>query len=298
MSAWISVRAKRCHMSSLPDLSSLTLNPHGDARSGVYCVPLGIYVPQTTPRALTPSRGLLAPDVGRDGKCLFHCISKLHNRTFGQYKTTVQVIEDVRAYLALKWELISASHGEKSDKATYLRSVGVRWGGPLEIDAACELYRVNIFEWVSIDAGRPDEQALNSAVLSARYHPAFGTKEQLKALPAWDIFWNNNHFRYLEKTTSKRIHDAAAQAGAPVERPKKPARKAPNMNDQLRQLAAERAERAERERAAPAVEDVCYTGPIPDPGDEATMRLIRELVAQEEQAERDAALARQLAYAL
>ena len=256
-------------MAAMPALSALTLSPHSklteDAPNDVYCLnrvgaqQIGIYMPQTEqPRSITPSRGNLAEDVERDGMCLFHCISKLHNRTFGEYKTTPRVINDIRSHLERHWDRIAAEHEVKSDKAAYLASVGVRWGGPLEIDAACEAYQVNIFEWTSIDALNlnqasllTDEQALQSAVLSARYHAKKGTSDELKALPTWDLFWNRSHFRYLEKKkkkTSRRIHDAPAPT---------------------------------------------------DPDEEATMRLVRELAAQEDaklaRKLEDAALARALA---
>jgi len=216
----------------------------------------------------------------------------LHIRTFRQHRTTQQVIEDVRWYLNANWDRMAAAHVEKSDKAAYLETVGVRWGGPLEIDAACELYRVNIFEWVSLEAEflSPDERALTSAVLSARYRPKEGTPEELKALPSWDLFLHHNHFRYLETTTSERIHAAAAQ---PVERRllerAAQRRRVPTMNEELGQLAAERAE-----RGVSATDDVCHAGPVADPGREATLRLVSELVAREEQEKEDAVLARSL----
>lgn len=311
-------------MATLPDLSTLTLNPHDaiaeDSPNGAYCLDsverdrlnltvrafkeiatepqqFGIYMPQIVPRTITPSRGSIAPDVERDGQCLFHCLSKLHNRTFGKYKNTMQVVEDVRSYLDTHWARMSEAHDEKSDKATYLSRVGVIWGGPLEIDAASELYNANIFEWTSVDADRflTDEQALSNAVLSARYHPNTVSKESRTALPSWDVFLHNGHYRYLEKTTSGRIHNAAAQPQEPFKRLERPRKAAPHrmsMNDQLRKMAEERASR----KRLGTPDDVCYTDPISDPGDEATMRLVRELLAHEEQAERDAAMARRLAY--
>tara|TARA_B110001450_G_scaffold32672_1_gene28314 strand:+ start:1345 stop:2106 length:762 start_codon:yes stop_codon:yes gene_type:complete len=246
-------------MAALPDLSAMTLNTHTELRENAQ---VGVYMPQTKLRPITDSRGVLAPDVDRDGQCLFHCLSKLWNRTSGKYKTTEQVIKDIKKHLDKHWERMAKEHGEKSVKAEYIKNVGGIWGGQLEIDAACEIYNVNIFEWWSVDAALrlPDETALYSAVLSAKYHPRRGTNAELKALADWDLFLHHGHFRYLEKTISTCIHDAAAQAAF---------------------------------QRAPAG-GVCHTEPLPDPDELATMRLISELVAQEEQAKSDAEAARTL----
>lgn len=274
-------------MAALPDLSAMTLNTHTQLREDAQ---VGIYFPQTIRRFITPSRGSIAPDVDRDGQCLFHCLSKLNNRTFGTYRTTEHVIGDIKSHLDKNWDRMASEHREKSAKEEYLKKVGHRWGGPLEIDAACELYNVNIFEWRSLDAHKEfaDEKALRSAVLSAKYHPKLGTNEELQALPAWDLFLHRNHFRYLEKTTSMRIHDAAAQA-AFQRSPRKAAPRTAPMNKTLREMAEARESRA---RGAPAG-GVCHTEPLPDPDESATEQLIRKLLAQEEQEERDAELARQ-----
>ena len=276
-------------MSRLPDLSALC-SKNGAA--------FGFYEPQTERRLITPSRGALAANVEKDGQCLFHCLSMLHIRTFRTHRTTQQVIEDVRRYLNENWDRMAAAHGEKRNKAVYLETIRVRWGGPLEIDAACEIYGVNIFEWLSVDDDplSTDEKALASAVLSAKYRPKEGTPEELKALPSWDLFLHHNHFRYLETTTSERIHAAAAQ---PVERrlPERAASRGrvPTMNKKLGQLAAGRAERA---RGVPAANDVCHAGPIANPGEEASLRLVSLLVARDEQEKEDAVLAREMARGL
>ena len=255
----------------------MTLNTHTELRENAQ---VGVYWPRTEPRRITESRGVLAPDVDKDGQCLFHCLSKLCNLT------TAEVIRDIKKHLDENWERMAKGHGEKSPKAEYIKTVGVVWGGPLEIDAACEIYNVNIFEWQSFDADSDlsDETALRSAVLSAKYHPRLDTKAERKALPSWDLFLHHRHFRYLKKTISTGIHDAKAQASPPKAAPRNA------MNDTLREMAKAR---ESRERGAPAG-DVCHTEPLPDPDELATMRLKSELVAQEEQAKSDAELARML----
>jgi hypothetical protein len=213
----------------------------------------------------------------------------------------VQIVEDIRSYLGEHWETISNAHGEKSEKALYLQEVGRRWGGPLEVDAASELYRVNIFEWTSADEAANSlshEEAIGNAILSHRYHPINVPKSELKALPSWDLFLHRGHFRYLEKTTSGRIHDNEATRGEkPFVRFERPRRSVPrnsSMNEQLREMAEERAAREHREKPS----EVCHIWPMADPDEEATMRLVRELVAREEQEQRDADMARDLAVAL
>ena len=250
------------------------------------------------PRKITPSRGVLARNVDADGQCLFHCLARLHNRTFGVYKTTTQVIDDIRSYLDEHWDVLSKAHSENDDKTLYLQDVGVRWGGNLEIDAAAERYGVNIFEWTSTGEAAnllSHEQALGDAILSHRYHPTAGNPNELKAFASWDLFLHRGHFRYLEKTTSDRVHEEAAeQIEKPFERlprTRKPVPPKGTMNDALRYAAEERAARQRRANA----DQVCYTRPMADLNEEATERLVRELVAREEQEESDARMAHRLA---
>lgn len=274
-----------------------------DANHNTPRAPFGVWRAQVYepagPRKITPSRGVLAPNVDADGQCLFHCLAQLHNRTFGGYKTTTQVIDDIRSYLDEHWDVLSKAHSENDDKTLYLPDVGVRWGGNLEIDAAAERYGVNIFEWTSTGEAPnllSHEQALGGAILSHRYHPIDGNPNELKAFASWDLFLHRGHFRYLQKTTSDRVHEeAAGRVEKPSERlprtRKKPAPPRGRMNDELRDAAEQR---AARQLLADA-DQVCYFRPMPDPDEEATERLVRELVAREEQEQRDARMARMLA---
>lgn len=275
-------------MSSLPNLSALTLED--DARSGVY-------VQDGFRRTISESRGSLAPDTPRDGKCLFHCLSRLK-----QDKTTEQVIKEVRDHLSINWDRMAKAHSEKSEKDTYLEPFAFRnrWGGSLEIDAAAEMYKVNIFEWFVFggDPSLTDEQALRHASLSSKYRPAEGsTMEYLKSLPSWDLFWHKDHYRYLEKETSQYIHGAAAAAAhelpfTPLVRPKRVVPKRNTMNEELGKMAAEREARERVQPAQPSA-DVCHLSPV-SADDEATDLLVRQLAKEEEQIARDAEMAQKL----
>ena len=220
----------------------------------------------TEPRPYTKSRGLLGPNVPPDGRCLYHALSRLYNLSNQTtHKDTSEIIQDIKLYVTRNWTRLVAAHQPKEERKDYVDSIGVVWGGTMELDAAAELYGVSIFEWTSESnfyphiANMRDEDALDNAVLRARYSPVGKTTpEELKQLNSWDLFLHNNHYRFLSPEASVSLphypnpQNGNAAADKPLSNTKKP-------NSILHELAIEREERNKSsQKGKSAKDDVCF----------------------------------------
>ena len=83
----------------------------------------------------------------------------------------------------------------------YLQTLtGNMWGGPMEMDAAAELYGVNIFEYSTQNQyeclSHQDVVSRGLARLITRYSPPGWSAEERKRLNDWHILHHKNHYQY------------------------------------------------------------------------------------------------------
>lgn len=282
---------------AFPSLASLSVY-NTTTQIGVHKFP-----PLEEPRRITPGRGKLGPDVPHDGDCLYHCLAELYNATptFRGNKTGLEVMKELKQHIDQNWDRLAATDvGNVRDKTHYLQTFHGRWGGNMEIEAASEVYLVNIFLWVGhpvIDEDGPDEIAVEHALLSDKFFPIDGSKNELKEFPRWDLFLHKRHFRYLRPPVSDFIRTLAHTDPPPPpperpprspDRPRRPPERPPRSPNQLmRELTAEREARARAAVEPPS----CPREPVVDLDYEATLRLVQQLEATERDEARDHELA-------